>query len=132
MKGHQVLFSIGRVRTISWVLIAGAVCFATAALAQDPLREEQYKSLKGLPQVTIIIHQPNGSDGLGTPIATLGLDPKALADVMRVAFSENVPSHRISDAFRDDKPYLEIGWYGNDGNVPVLELMAMDTHRRHR
>jgi hypothetical protein len=113
MKGHQLLFSLGRVRTISWVLLAGVVCFTTAALAQDPLREEQYKSLKGLPEITVIIHQPNDSDGLPALIATLGLDPKALGDLMKVAFSKNVPSLRLSDKFQNDKPYLEISWFGN-------------------
>ena len=89
-------------RTIPCVLFA-VVCIASSASAQDPLREEQFKALRGLPQVTVVIHQPNETADLPTVIATLGLDPKALGDMMKVAFSKNVPSLRLSDTFRNDK-----------------------------
>jgi hypothetical protein len=100
------------VRTLPFVLIA-VVCFVTTASAQDSLRAEQFKALKGLPEITVIVHQPNDSDELPTLIARLGLDAKALGDVITVAFAKNVPSLRISDRFRNDRPYLEISWYGN-------------------
>lgn len=99
---------------INWSAIGGALCcalvWASAAVAQDTLRADQYKSLKGLSELTLVVHQPDKADA--AMVSTLGLDPKAVADLMTIAFARRAPKLHVGSQSRSDKPYLEVRWSG--------------------
>jgi hypothetical protein len=107
----------GRVAQLTVAVFA--VCFARSAEAQNPLRAEQYKALKGLPEVSVVIHQPNSSDSTTRAITELGLEPKVVGSLTRIALAKAAPNMRLSDEFDNAKPYLEIGWYGNGSAVSL-------------
>lgn len=86
---------------------------AVAASAQDPLRSELFRSLRSLPEVTVLIQQPQSSAGVDNLIATLGLDARALGNAITVGLATRLPKLGVSQTFRDDKPFLEFSWYGN-------------------
>lgn len=106
---------------VTWSAIARALCcvlvWSSTAVAQDTLRADQYKSLKGLSELTLLVHQPEKPDAAF--VSKLGLDPKALADLMTIAFARRAPKLHIGNETRSDKPYLEVSWAGTTTAVLV-------------
>jgi hypothetical protein len=106
---------------VNWSAIGGALCCAlvwsSTAVAQDTLRADQYKSLKGLSELTLVVHQPDNPDAAF--VSKLGLDRKALADLMTIAFARRAPKLHLGNESRSDKPYLEVRWSGTAAAVSL-------------
>ena len=107
-------------RTTICLIVGLFCCLVTTLSAQDPLRSEQYKALKALPEVVLLVHQPDPSNNLSL-VDALGLNSKDLSNVVTIRLSKDTPALRVPDTFRNDRPYLEIGWYGNSTAL-VLSL----------
>lgn len=94
------------------LVVALCSCFVTSVSGQDPLRADQYKALKALPEIALLVHQPDPSNNASL-IDSLGLGSKDLSNVVTIRLSKDIPGLRLPAVFKNDRPYLEIGWYGN-------------------
>jgi len=104
-------------RLLSSAIAAALLSAPSAAFAQNPLHDAQYKSLRGLSELTLLVTPPDKPD---TAVAsTLGLDAKTIGDAMTIGFAMHASKLHVGNQTRADKPYLEVSWSGTAAAVSL-------------
>ena len=68
---------------------------STVAYGEGWLTEDQYKSLKRLPQVSVLVNPPD--DYTPALTTTLDLGSKSLGDWLTVSLAKAIPALKLSD-----------------------------------